>query len=330
MTRTVNLASIGLGWWGNVLADAAKATGEANIVACFARTPEKRETFANKHECRDAASYEDILGDESIDGVLIATSHRSHRSLIEQAAAAGKHVFVEKPLTLGIEDGKAAVAAAAEAGVVLQVGHQRRRMTANRQIKAMLEAGELGDIEVIETHQSVPNGHKMPPEAWRWAAEESPLGGMTSLGIHKIDTLRYLGGPISEVHAFTRAGRDVSIDEVTVLSLEFESGALGTLVTSFFTPMLSRVAVAGTKGSAYMEGDGKMLFRQAIDEPIRQQVEIEPNDPIQDQLAEFAAAIRGETTPETDGDVGLAAVAVMEAAIESAATGKSVAVRDHR
>lgn len=327
MTDTVKLASIGLGWWGNVLADAAVSTGQAEIAACFARTEETRASFADKHGCRNATSYEDILADESIDGVVLATSHRSRRQLIEQAAAAGKHVFVEKPLALTVEDSRAAIAAAAAAGVVLQVGHQRRRMTANRRIKSMIDAGEIGDIQVIETHQSLPNGFKMPKEAWRWAAEESPLGGMTSLGIHKIDTMHYLGGPIANVHAFTRAGREVSIDEVTVLNVEFESGALGTLVTSFFTPAMSRVAVAGTAGSAFMEGDGRMLFVQPVDEPMRTQVDIEPNDPVVDQLDEFARAIRGETEVETDGSVGLAAIAVMTAAVESAATGHTVAVQ---
>ena len=330
MAETVKLASVGLGWWGNVLAEAAAETGRAEIASCYARTPETRAEFAAKLGCADVGSFEEILTDDGIDGVVLATSHRSHRPLIEQAAAAGKHVFVEKPLTLTVADAKAAVAAAETAGVILQVGHQRRRMTANRRIKAMIEAGDIGDVEVIETHQSVPNGHKMPAEAWRWTAEESPLGGMTSLGIHKIDTLSYLGGPIKNVHTFTRAGRNVSIDEMTVVNIEFESGALGTLVTSFFTPMMSRVAAVGTAGSAFMEGDGRMLFYQAIDEPMRSQVDIEPNNPIVDQLDEFVRAIQGETEPETDGPVGLEAVSVMAAAVESAATGRTVSVADHR
>lgn len=330
MSEKVRLASIGLGWWGGVLADAVATSGEGEVVTCFARTPETRQAFAEAHGFAAADSLESILNDDSLDGVIVATSHQSHLSLIQAAAAAGKHVFIEKPLTLTPADGRAAIEAARAGGVLLQTGHQRRRMTANRMIKAMIEAGELGDIEMIETHQSVPNGHKMPDEAWRWNPDQSPLGGMTSLGIHKIDTMQYFAGPIKAVSAYTRAGRTKPIDETTVLAVEFESGALGTLVTSFFTPMMSKSAVYGTGGAAYMEGDGRMLFKQSIADPARQAVELEPNDPVADQMAAFAQAIRGEIDVETDGEVGLAAVTVMAAAVESAATGRSVLVAEHR
>lgn len=330
MSENVRLASIGLGWWGGVLADAVATSGEGEVVACFARTPESRQTFAEAHGCSAADSYESILADDSIDGVIVATAHQSHLQLIQQAAAAGKHVFIEKPLTLTPADGRAAVEAAKAGGVLLQAGHQRRRMTANRMIKAMIDAGDLGDIQTVEAHQSVPNGHKMPEQAWRWDPDQSPLGGMTSLGIHKIDTMQYFAGPIKAVSAFTRAGRTKPIDETTVLAVEFESGALGSLTTSFFTPVMSKSAVYGTGGAAYMEGDGRMLFKQGIDDPARQPVELEPNNPVVDQMAAFAQAIRGEIEVETDGEVGLAAVAVMSAAVESAATGRSVQVADHR
>lgn len=326
----VRLASIGLGWWGGVLIDAVTNSGEGEVVTCFARTAENRQAFAEARGIEAADSFESILADDSIDGVIIATAHQSHLPLIQQAAAAGKHIFIEKPMTLTAADGRAAIDAAKAGGVVLQTGHQRRRMTANRMIKAMIDAGELGDIEMIETHQSVPNGHKMPDQAWRWNADESPLGGMTSLGIHKIDTMQYFAGPIANVSTFTRAGRTKPIDETTVLALEFESGALGTLITSFFTPMMSKSGVYGNAGAAYMEGDGKMLFKQGIEDMARQPVDMTPNDPVADQMGAFARAIRGEEAVETDGEVGLAAVAVMAAAVESAATGRVVSVAGHR
>jgi len=325
----VRLASIGLGWWGGVLADGVTNSGEGEVVTCFARTPENRQSFSEARGIEAAESYEAILSDDSIDGVIIATTHQSHLPLAQQAAAAGKHIFIEKPLTLTAADGRAAVNAAKDGGVILQTGHQRRRMTVNRMIKAMIDAGDLGDIEMIETHQSVPLGHKMPDQAWRWNADESPLGGMTSLGIHKIDTMQYFAGPIANVSAFTRAGRIKSIDETTVLAMEFKSGALGTLITSFFTPMMSRSGVYGNAGAAYMEGDGKMLFKQGIEDTSPQSVEVTPNDPVADQMGSFARAIREEEAVETDGEVGLAAVAVMAAAVESAATGRVVSVVEH-
>jgi predicted dehydrogenase len=168
----------------------------------------------------------------------------------------------------------------------------------------------------------------MPEEAWRWDPEQSPLGSMTSLGVHKIDTMHYLVGPIRSVFAFTRAGRSHPIDEATILGVEFESGALGTLTTSFFTPVVNETAVFGTGGAAYSSGGGSKLMVQGRDDAAAEEVALEPIDPVVDQLTAFAAAIRGEAPVEVDGEAGLAVVAVMEAAVESAASGRAVEVTD--
>ena len=330
MARQVGLGSIGLGWWGKVLADAAAKTGEARIVSCFARGEEGRNAFAEKYGCRAAPSLEELLADPEVEGVLVATSHGSHRALIEAAAAAGKAVFVDKPLTVSVAEGKAAIAAAETAGVVLQVGHQRRRTAANRRIKTMIEAGELGELETLQAVQSLPNGFVMPEQAWRWNADESPLGGMTSLGIHKIDSMTYLAGPIKSVFCFSRPGRGYSIDEATVLAVEFESGVVGTLTTSFFTPVISELAVYGQDATAFNQADGARLLVQRRGEATREEVALDPIDPVADQLVEFARAIRGEATPEVGGREALEMVAILEAAVESARTRRAADIADFR
>jgi len=150
----VRLGSVGLGWWGGVLADGVAAGDEAVVVSGFARTPETRQKFAEDRGVRQASSFDEMLADDEIEGVLLATSHDSHADMIEAAAAAGKHVFVEKPFTLSVDDGKRAIAAAEKAGVVLQVGHNKRRQPANRRIKQLIDSGELGSIVMVETHQN--------------------------------------------------------------------------------------------------------------------------------------------------------------------------------
>lgn len=319
---TVGLGVVGLGWWGAELTKAADRGGAARVVACYARGVDGRDQFAAEHGCRAATSMDDLLGDDAVEGVMIATSHQSHRPLVEQVAAAGKHVFVEKPLTTTVEDGKATVDAARRSGVILQVGHQRRRTPANRKIKEMIDAGDLGDIQTVVAHQSIPNGFKMPDEAWRWSPDQSPLGSMTSLGVHKIDTMHYLVGPIVRVSAFTRAGRERPIDEATVVSFEFESGALATLTTSFFTPVVNEIAVFGTDAAAFNTKGGTHLSVQGRLEAAPDEVELVPSDPVVDQLVGFAKAIRGEGPVEPDGETALAVIAVMEAAAESAVTGR--------
>lgn len=319
MDEKVRLGSVGLGWWGSSLADAVDTGGLAEIVTCYSRKPSGREAFATKHDCRAADSFEDLLADPEVEGVIIATSHQSHRGLIEQAAAAGKHIFVEKPFTNTVEDGLVAIAAARESGVLIQVGHQRRRTPAKRRMKSMLDSGELGDVETVVAHQSVPNGYKMPEEAWRWDPDQSPLGSMTSLGVHKIDTMHYLVGPIRTVFTLTRPGRSHAIDEATVLALEFESGALATLTTSFFTPVVNEIEVFGTEAAAYSSGGGERLQVQGRNDSKPVEIELEPMDPVVDQMMAFARAVRGEIPVEVDGEAGLAVVAVLEAAVQSAA-----------
>ena len=325
-TDLVRLGLIGLGWWGGELTKAVDRGERAAVVSCFSRTAESRDKFAEEHGCRAAATLDELLDDPDVEGVLIATSHQSHRPLIEAAAAAGKHVFVEKPFTNTVADARLAVAAGKKAGVLIQVGHQRRRTPAKRRIKAMLDARELGEVETVVTHQSVPNGYKMPDEAWRWVPEQSPLGSMTSLGVHKIDTMLYLVGPIKKVFAFTRPGRERPIDEATVLALEFDTGALATLTTSFFTPVINETSVFATKGAAFSSGGGTRLRVQGRDDSEPVEVELEPIDPVVDELVDFARAIRGEIPVEVDGEAGRAVVAVMEAAVRSAASGEVVEV----
>lgn len=325
MAGEVGLASIGVGRWGGYLAERAGALGRARIVSCYARSSDTRQAFAQRFGCTAAESLEAVLGDEAVDGVLIATSHTSHRELIEAAAAAGKHVFVEKPLTLNLADARAALAAAETAGVVLQVGHQRRRSSANRRIKAMLDDGTLGDLQLIDSVHTSVNGLKMPAQAWRRSPEESPLGSMTSLAVHSLDTFMYFGGPIRRVFAATRAPRgDRTIDEATALTIEFENGAVGAIVTSFFVPNLVRLSVHGTAGAAFNEDDSKSLSITRIDPPGSEPVELGLNDPVEDQLTEFVMAVAGEAKPEVGGREGMAVVAVLEAAMESSQTGQAI------
>ncbi len=324
----VGLGLIGLGWWGKTLADAAERSGQARVASCFARTAETREAFAAERNCTAAPSLEALLSDPAVEGVVIATAHSSHLPLVRQAAAAGKPIFVEKPLTLTVDEGRQAIEAAEAAGVPLQVGHQRRRSAANRAIKRMIEAGDIGPIQMAESNQSMPNARQMPAQAWRRIPEESPLGGMTSLGVHKIDTMHYLVGPMKRVFTFTKnTMEEPPIDEATVIAIEFESGALGTLITSFVVPVISRISIYGINGTAHNEADGTKLLTQTVEGgPVRTEVELTPIDPLADQMAEFARVVRGEAQPETGGREGLAVVSAMEAMIQSAEQGVPVDV----
>lgn len=324
------MASVGLGWWGRVLAEAA-VTGGAEIAGGFARRPESRQEFVTAVGGREFASFEQVLGDDEVDGVLLATPHTTHADMIVAAAGAGKSVFVEKPFTLDVASAKRAMTAASDAGVVLQVGHNKRRQPANRRLKQLVDSGELGTVTMIETHQSVGNALGFAPDYWRAERAESPLGGMTSLGVHMLDTMTYLLGRIERVFTFSKTILDQPpIDHATTIVCEFASGPLGYLGTSFVVPRVTRVTVRGTGGAATNDADGHKFLWQGADEQAPSEQPVDVIDTVADELAEFVKSIAGETVPETGAEEGLEVVAVLEAAIASAETGSPREVDEFR
>lgn len=326
---SLKVASVGLGWWGGMLADKARLGG-LDLVSCFARTPEAREHFAADHGCRPAPSLDDLLSDPEVEAVLIATPHSTHADLVAEVASAGKHVFVDKPLTLTVAEAKRAIAAAEGAGVVLQVGHNRRRQPATRRLKQMIDSGELGMIHYAEANLSYPKGLQ-PRSGWRGDPAESPAGGMTGLGIHMADNLNYLLGRASRVAAFSRRIIGVgTLDDATTATVEFEDGPLAMLATAMVIPDIARTAVWGTEAAAWSEMDGERFYLQRSGEKEREAEPIETLDTVRDELEEFASNIRNGVQPETGGSEALEAVVVLEGVVESAATGEVVDLNEIR
>lgn len=322
----IRLGSIGLGWWGGVLATSAGSTGLVDIAACFARSRDARTSFAAMHGCRPFESLDELL-EADIDGVLIATPHTTHADLVIAAAQAGKHVFVDKPLTLTVADATRAIRAAEEAGVVLQVGHNRRRQPANRRIKESAESGELGELLAVSATHAAPLLFNPNLAPWRRELEEAPVGGMAALGIHQVDTFHYLAGPIAGV--FTRSTRllpEGEVDDTTTVVFEFESGIQGHLFTSMATGPAVEVTVHGTEAIARNTGDGARLTIQKRGSTDLLDESLQPLDTIADELIEFGRAIRNQSQPETDGIEARRAVAVLEAIVESVDTNRWVEV----
>ena len=322
----VRLGLVGLGWWGGELAAAARRSGVAEVVACHARTAAAREDFAQQVGCRAVGSVQEMLAADDVEGVMLATPHSVHADQVCEAADAGKHVLVEKPFTLTAGEGRRAVVAAEGAGIVLMVGYQRRRQAANRRIRQMLDDGELGTVLVASSMFNVSHGY---PATWRANGTETPLGGMTGLGVHMIDTYHYLLGPIAAVSAFSRSVLPTQpLDHATGLMFEFESGAVGTLLTTHFVPGAVEVSVHGTSAAAFNRRDGASLLVQAKGDTVPTEVDLAANDPLVDQVAAFAAAIASGAPVETDGRVGLAVTEVLQAAVASAERRQPVQVAE--
>src|SRR5574341_281568 len=329
MTEPVRVAAVGIGWWSGVLADAIPKGTNLRLVTCATRSVEKRAAFAEKYRCRQAESFETVLKDPEVEAVLLTTPPTLHGQQVMAAAEAGKHVFVEKPFTLTVAEGRRATETGRRAGVGLSVGHGRRRQPADRALKALIGDGAMGRVVQIEGNISSNTGFTWKPGSWRGDPRETPAGAMTGLGIHHVDTFQYLLGPIARLVALSgrQVLRDVEIEDTTGILFEFASGVLGYLGTALvLATRTNRLALHGTEAQAFTEAEGSRLFLQKKGEPDKSPVLLQPVDIIVEELAEFAQCIRQGGVPEVGGEEGTANVAVLEAIVESAENGRAVLV----
>src|SRR5258707_4059996 len=184
-----------MGWWSDVLAEAMQRSGKFEIVACFTRSEEKRAKFAATFACRAAPTYEALLGDRSFEAIVNTTPNGTHLETTRAAAAAGKHVFLDKPIANTIADARALTRACRDAKVVLALGYQRRRESHFRWIRGEIDAGRFCQLVNAESHISRDRLGKIDLSSWRYQASGMPGGVMLQIGIHYTDVLEYLMGP---------------------------------------------------------------------------------------------------------------------------------------
>ena len=241
-------AIVGIGNWGQNLVRSVEGSGRIRFVAGATRTRTKAEEFCRGHGIALLGSYEELL-DSDVDAVVLTTPHSQHCAEIVAAAKAGKHVFVEKPLGLSLEEAVRAVAACAQSKVTLAVGYNWRFQPALREVKAMLADGRLGKILHIEGNFCGPSAYRFARGHWRQDREEAPAGGMTGRGVHVVDAMLYLAGPIDAVSAQSlRLAQDFGMDDTTSMLFRFRGGATGYLGTVVATAETWRLQVFGSKG----------------------------------------------------------------------------------
>lgn len=327
--KPLRAASLGMGWWSDVLADAVQKTDKIEIAACFTRSGEKRAAFAEKYGCEAAASYEEILADDSIEAVINTTPNHVHLETTRAAAQAGKHVFLDKPIAHTVADGRAIARACAEAGVALAIGYQRRRESHFRWIKGEIEAGGFGRLVQAECNISRDREGQFEPGHWRYQSEAMPGGVMLQIGIHYADVLTYLLGPVAAVSG--RAAQLVLPGEnpdVANLILEHECGAISNLAASYASASeYYLMNIYGKEATAYYAlFDGlRVLYRG---EKAPRPVVCGKNDAILEELEEFADAVRGGAPPEMGGEEAVSSLAVIRAGARSAREGRRVEVAE--
>src|SRR5258708_8995358 len=220
----IRAAIVGIGTWGRNLVTATEGSELIRFVAGATRTPASAELFCKQHGIRLMASYEDLLAYSELDAVVLATPHSMHCDQIVAAAKAGKHVFVEKPLGVDARSAEQAVAACAQKRLTLAVGYKWRFQPALQEAKRMLDDGRLGKLLHIEGNFCGPSAYRFAKEHWRHDRDEAPAGGMTGRGVHVVDAMLYLAGPIAAVTAQSdRLVHDYGADDTTSMLLRFRS-----------------------------------------------------------------------------------------------------------
>src|SRR5262249_7352798 len=238
-------------------------------------------------------------------------------------------VFLDKPIANTVADGRAIADACKRAGVVLALGYQRRRESHFRWIKAEMEAGSFGKLVQAECNISRDRLGQFDLSSWRYTAEGMPGGVMLQIGIHYVDVLEYLMGPVKSVSArLAQLVLPGDNPDVANMILQHENGALSNLTASYASASeFYMMNIYRKEASAYYDLFSGLRHRKRGEKAARA-VPTETNDTIREELEEFARCVKNGSQPETDGFWASRNLAVIKAGAKSAREGRVVEVAE--
>ena len=329
----LNVAVIGLGWWGKTLVAAIRRSAKLKVVKAMKRSPQTEAAFARAEGFEIVADYASVLRDPQVRGVLLCTPHTRHAEQIVAAAEAGKHVFCEKPLCLTAADARRAIAAVNANGVTIAVGHERRFEPPIVHLLQAVRTGELGTPLQVEANFSQDRFLSLPSDNWRLTAEEAPAGPMTATGIHLLDLcVGIFGEAESALCSVRQLGSHLANGDTLAALISFKSGGHALLSAILATPFDGRFAVYGTKGwvdvrdKAHPASPAGWTLTKVVSGDRRTAIEYAPASGVAANLDAFADAAEGKAAYGITQDEMIWNIAALEAVIESAATGRRIAV----
>jgi len=336
--KELGIAVIGVGEMGSCHAENLRSQiPGARLVAVADVNLERAESVAQRLNVDSYDKVEALMERQDLEAVVISSPPKFHLPAIQMAAASGKHIFCEKPLTLGVDEADAALEAVRKAGVFLQVGHMRRYDPPYVEARKRIEAGEIGQVVIFK---SIGRDQESSP----LAASQTAMNGtlFQDSSSHDFDLARWLSGDeVVEVHAYSASlampeMKNFAAFDSGVINLRFASGAIGN-IESFMHAQYGydiRTEVVGTKGTlqiGYLKQTALVSLTRAGSS----------HDLVAHWLARFADAYRRELTdfaqtagkggnPRVAGDDGRQAVAIAVAAVQSQQEGRPVQVQPPR
>jgi predicted dehydrogenase len=286
---------------------------------------------------RAVSSLDAVLADPDVDAIEICTPHHLHADIAIAAARVGKHILCQKPLAKTLAECDAMIAAAQAAGVVLYYGETNRTMPAAQAMKQAIDAGGIGQLTGVQATYAHWQGGKYLSTAWRYDPRIVGGGQLLDGGIHYIDLMLHLGGPIQSVTCFTTHFRpELGGEDTAVVNARFEGGQLGTLFSSQATgvwfPGASFVAF-GTEGvltiGGPFGGPQSALSLYRADLPDQRAVLLEAHEDLFVVMTGryLDTVLNGAANP-SPGAVGRENLRVVLAAYESARLGREVALEE--
>jgi predicted dehydrogenase len=324
---------VGLGRWAKVLTRAAAKSSELKIVSAYSRTEDKRQAFAREFGVAAVGDLAAMLADPAIDGVILTVPNEQHLPLAREVAIAGKHVYTEKPIASTLEEGLEIADLETRYGVTVTVGHSARLMAGIRQIRAAIDAGELGRVAFMEANFSNERALELTPQAWRWYRHRAPGGPLSQLAIHQFDVLHYLGGEIAEASSMASKLSPVGaeVDDQSMTLIKFADGKIGYVGSCWTSPGIFAVRVFGSKGLMHYEIDfgtwdtpeelhkSSTLYIQRGKDGYakRDELKVPESDMFRAELDLFAQSCKSGKGNELSAGNGNVALAVVYAALRS-------------
>jgi predicted dehydrogenase len=318
---TLNIAMLGTGRIADQeLAPALAQAEGARLWSVLSRDAGRGRDFAERHGAAAASPVHtdlaDLLADDALDAVLIATPDRLHAAECIAAARAGKHVLTEKPMATEIAEAQAMVEACDEAGVVLAVAYHMRWHAGHRKLAGLVHSGRLGTLRHARAQWTF---LAQNDQNWRASPEVGRWWGLAGVGTHCLDQIRWLMTPscgeiVAQENLISYEVWKGPHDETALVSLEFESGATAEICTSVLFNAPKRMEVFGSDTYAVCDDTFGPHGAGAIDIG-GESMDFEVVNPYVGEIADFVAAVRDGRPPEVDGREGARNVATLVAAV---------------
>jgi predicted dehydrogenase len=323
----INAAVVGLGWWGRKVVCDLETSEHVQIVAGVDVDGDARDAvWPYLDDVR--TDLDDVLLDDAVEAVILCTPHKFHTEQIIAAAAHGKHVFCEKPLSASGDEAQRAVEAIAAAGLQIGIGHERRFEPAVVALRRAIVDGELGTPLVFEGNFSQDKFLTLPADNWRLSAVEAPVGPLSATGIHLVDLAISIFGRPAEVWArLSTQATNFANGDTLAITLGFEKGQTALITAILATPFVGRVTLLGSEG--WMEirdrnhpedSQGWDVTRQVRGAPASSAF-FPPHASVRENIESFARAVAGEAPYPIPLEEMVANARTFEAITRSALSG---------